>query len=106
MARIHSKIILSGYQRLEDLERRVWYSPMAIVITMVCLGAGANMFWGLSRGIINDPQRLVVGYAIFLAAYGALYAYYHAYRFRFLKCPGCEQVMKPHIAYLDDTSSL
>lgn len=106
MPRQHPTIDLAGYQRLTDLERRIWYSPVAIVLALIGLVAAACTFWGLSRGFILEPQYFIAGYAVFLAAYGALFAYYHAYRFRRLKCPGCEQLMQPYITDIDDSPRL
>ena len=106
MARHYPTIDLAGYQRLHDVERRIWYSPAAIVLALIGLCAAAYTFWGLSRGFVLAPQHMMVSYAVFLAAYGALAAYYHAYRFRLLKCPGCEQVMRPYITDLDDSPRL
>src|SRR4051812_17131804 len=94
-------IELQNYERLHDVERRIWYSPMAIILAAPGLAAAAYTFWGLSQGFIVAPQHLFVGYGVFLAAYGALLAYYHAYRFRRVKCPGCDAVMQPYVADLD-----
>jgi hypothetical protein len=49
------------------------------------------------------PQRLLIGYAIFLATYLGLLAYLYVYRFRRLKCPDCEQLMQAGIADLDES---
>jgi hypothetical protein len=98
-------IELAGYQRLEDVERRIWYSPTAIVLGVLGLCAAGYMFWALIRGIVVAPEQFALGYAFFLAAYGALFAYYHWHRFRNVKCPGCEQVMQPYVADLDGGSA-
>ena len=91
-------IELAGFRRLEDEERRIWYAPPAFALAAVGLVGFGFMFWSLCRGVIESPQYMAVGYAIFLPAYGGLFAYYHWYRFSRVKCPGCGQVMQPFVA--------
>jgi len=95
-------IELAGYQRLHDLELRIWYSPVAIGLFLIGLGAAAYIFWSLSQGILSFSNHLILGYAIFLASYGALFCYYFGYRFRHLKCPGCGELMQPFVADMEE----
>ncbi len=95
-------IDLAGYERLHDVERRVWYSPVAIVLAIIGFAAAGYAFWGLGRGFPVSPQHTFIGYAVFLGVYGCLLAYYYGYRFRRLKCPGCEQLMQPYLTDLGD----
>lgn len=93
-----STIDLKSFKRLPDLERRVWYSPVAIGIGLAGLAAAAYTFWCLTRGMILAPQHLFIGYGAFLIAYFGLMAYYYAYRFPNLKCPGCGKHMSAFVA--------
>jgi len=104
MAKHYSSLGLSGYRRLSELERAVWYSPVAIAIAIVGLVGAIFALWGISRGVTQFPPQLVFGYAAFLAAYGALFAYYHAYRFQRLSCPDCGERMQAFVSDLDDNS--
>src|SRR5262245_34170391 len=103
MARHDPHIELASYRRLEDVERQIWYSPAAIALAAVGLLGFAFMFWSLGRGIVVEPQYLAVGYAIVLAAYGGLFAYYHWHRFSRVKCPGCGELMQPFVTDSADT---
>jgi len=102
MARQQRFIDLTGYERLHDVERRIWYSPAAIVLGLIGLAAAAYTFWGLSRGFILPH----VGYGVFLATYGLLFAYYFWYRFQRVKCPGCDQIMQPYVTDVDVSLNL
>ena len=102
MSRRRPFIELADYERLRDLERRTYYSPVAILLTLVGLAGGVYWFWGLRRGLEVFPQTFLLGYGIFLAAYLGLLAYYYGFRFRRLKCPGCDQIMQPYLANLDE----
>jgi hypothetical protein len=93
-----STIALTGYQRLHDLERRVWYSPVAIGIGLAGLSAAAYTFWCLTRGLLIAPQHLFIGYGAFISAYVGLFVYYYAYRFPHLKCSGCGRHMSSFVA--------
>jgi hypothetical protein len=104
MSRRDPWIELAGYERLHDLERRIWYSPVAIGLFLVGLGAAAYTFWSLSHGIVFFSDHLFLGYAIFLAPYGALFCYYFGYRFRRLKCPGCGELMQPYVTDMEEGS--
>src|SRR5262245_48820805 len=98
MAHRDPYIELAGFRRLEDVERRIWYAPTAIVLSVVGLVGAAVAFWSLSRGFFAAPRYLTAGYVVVLGAYGALFAYYHWYRFRRVLCPGCGQCMQPYLA--------
>src|SRR5262245_13843791 len=103
----HDRFIeLDGYQRLEEVERRIWYAPPAIGLAGVGLVGAGLITWSLWRGVVNAPAYLASGYAVFLGAYGALFAYYHWHRFHRVECPQCEQVMQPYLTDLDDNYGL
>jgi hypothetical protein len=106
MAKHDSFIDLKGYERQHNLERQVWYSPIAIGIGLLGLAAAAYTFWNLTRGVVIAPFQLFVGYGAFLLAYFGLLAYYYAYRFRRLKCPGCGKGFQPHVADMSLVQSL
>ena len=101
MRRKYPTIDLAGYQRLQDFERRIWYSPVAIVLSVIILAAAGYAFWGLSRGFPTTPHHTFIGYALVLGAYGSFFAYCR-YRFRYLKCPDCQQLMQPYITDLSE----
>src|SRR3954469_17162351 len=91
-------IDLTGYKRLEDLERRIWYSPPSIALYSIgCAGAFYEL-WNLRQGLAAIPRGMFVGHGLFVASYALLWAYFYGYRFRRLKCPGCDQLMQPFIA--------
>ena len=102
MTRCYSSINLAGYERLKDLERQIWYSPVAIVLSVIGFVAAGYAFWGLSRGFPMTPQHTFIGYAVVLGAYGCLIAYYHVYRFRRVRCPCCDRIMQPYVTDLGD----
>jgi len=79
---------------------------MAVVIAVLGLAAAAYTFWGMSRGFIVADQQVFVSYALFLAAYGALFFYYFGYRFQRVKCPGCDQIMRPYVTDANESLSL
>jgi ferredoxin len=91
-------IELSRFERLHELERRVWYSPVAIGLGLLAIGAAGYTFWNLKRGLLVEPQHMFVGYGAFLILYFSLLAYIYAYRFPRLKCPGCGKCMPACVA--------
>jgi len=95
-------IDLAGYRRLSDLERHIWYSPLSVAVYLICLAAVAFELWNLRRGLVAIPRSILVGHALFVASYAVLWAYFYGYRFRQLKCPGCDQLMQPFVADLED----
>jgi hypothetical protein len=102
MADCEQHIELAGFRRLMDVERRIWYAPAAFALGGVGLVGFGFMFWSLCRGVVQQPLYLAIGYAIFLAAYGGLFAYYQWYRLSRVKCPGCGQVLQPYVADCGD----
>jgi hypothetical protein len=103
MACHDSFIDLAGYRRLPEVERAIWYSPVTIGLALVALVGAVYAFGALGRGFIVEPMHFMVGYAILLGGYGATFAYCQGYRFRHVKCPGCDEVMQPYIADLDSS---
>jgi len=95
-------IDLGGYQRLTDLERRIWYSPLSIAVYSIGLAGAAYEFWNLRGGLAAIPRGMFIGHGLFIASYVFLWAYFYGYRFRRLKCPGCDQRMQPFVADFDD----
>lgn len=99
-------IELRHYERLHEVERRIWYSPIAIGLALVGLVAAGYTFWALSRGFIVVYGQVFAGYAVVLAAYGAMLFYYFGYRFQRVKCPGCGEIMRPFVTDLDESPKL
>jgi len=93
-----SSIDLTGYKRLQDLERRIWYSPVSILMYAISLAGAAYEFWNLRGGLETIPRGLLVGHVLMIASYALLWSYFYGYRFRCLKCPGCDQLMQPFLA--------
>jgi hypothetical protein len=92
-------IELAGFERLHALERRVYYSPVAIFLTLIALGAAVYWFWSLGLGVERFfAEPFFIGYGVFLASYAGLICYYYLYRFRRLPCPSCGQIMQPYVA--------
>jgi hypothetical protein len=102
MSRNYPVIDLNGFERLRDVERRIFYSPTAILLTLIGLGGGVYLFWSLRLGVEVFPQSFLIGYGIFLASYLGLLAYFYLYRFRRLACTSCGQRMQPFAADLDE----
>lgn len=102
MWRRYPAIDLAGFRRLADLERRVLYSPVAVVLVLIGVAGGLYVLWELPRGVEALPRSLMVGYGTFLVSYVALMAYYYAWRFPRLRCPQCERSMSPHVADMDE----
>jgi hypothetical protein len=98
----HPVIELKGYRRLVDVERRIMRSPVGWTLVLIGMGGAIYGVWSLREGLTMFPPRLLIGYVIFLATYLGLLAYLYGYRFRTLKCPGCEQLMQAGIADLDE----
>ena len=51
MAKDISSINLTSYQRLTELERRIWYSPLSIAVYAIGLAGAAYGFWNLRGGV-------------------------------------------------------
>jgi hypothetical protein len=98
----HPYIELKGFQRLRNLERRIFYSPVVIIVTLIGLAGGAYVLWNLRRGIEEFPKTILIGYGTFVVHYLGLMVYLFGYRFRHLKCPGCGQVMQAFLADMDE----
>jgi len=95
-------IDLSGYRRLQDIERRIWYSPLAVTIYAISLAGAVYGFWGLRKGIANIGTHIFVAHVVFMASYGLLWAYFYGYRFSRLKCPDCHEPMQPFVADFEE----
>jgi len=102
MSRNHPLIDLTGFERLRALERRVYYSPVAIALALIGLCGGAYVLWSLRLGPEMFSQHFLIGYGLFLASYLGLLGYLYVYRFRRLACPSCGQLMQAFVADLDD----
>jgi hypothetical protein len=102
MSRQHPFIELEGYERLHALERRIAYSPTAIILSLIGLAGGVYSFSRLGREPEVLSANFLLGYGVVLATYLALLAYYYGYRFRRLKCPGCGLLMQAHIADMEE----
>jgi hypothetical protein len=99
-----SFIELAGYERLRDQERRIWYSPVAIVLALVGLAGAGYAFYHLRGGLEDFPARSYYGLGVLALSYLALAVYYYGYRFRRVKCPSCDTVMRRYVADMDDGS--
>jgi hypothetical protein len=95
-------IHLAGYQRLKDLERRIWYSPLSLAVYAIGLAGAAYGFWNLRGGVAAIGPGVLVGHGVFIGSYALLWAYFYGYRFRRLKCPGCGEVMQPFLADFEE----
>ena len=45
MSHQHPPIDLDGFQRLSDLERRIWYSPVSIMVYLIGLSGAVYEIW-------------------------------------------------------------
>jgi hypothetical protein len=102
MAKDVPSIDLAGYQRLTELERRIWYSPLSIAVYAISLAGAAYEFWNLRAGIAAITRGMLIGHALFIASYVFLWAYFYGYRFRRLKCPGCGELMQGFLADFEE----
>src|SRR5688572_11461515 len=95
-------IDLAGFERLHVLERRIYYSPTAIVLALVGIAGCVYWFWSLRRGLDAFRRDFFIAYGLFLASYLGTLAYLYGYRFRRLRCPGCDQRMQEFTADMDE----
>jgi hypothetical protein len=94
---------LVGYRHFRELQRRIIYSPVAILLVLVGLAGavyGLGNFW--RRGLAAFPQDFLLGTGIFIGSYVLLMTYYYGFRFRYLKCPDCSGAMQPFLADQED----
>jgi hypothetical protein len=101
MGKQQPTIDLSDYQQLSYLERRIWYSPVSVIVYLICLAPAAIGLWNLKHGHLAIPA-ILSGHAMFIICYFVLWAYFYGYCFGRLKCPGCDQLMQPFVAELED----
>jgi hypothetical protein len=91
-------IELTGFERLHALERRIYYSPVAVGLALIGIGGCVYWFWSMRRGLDAFPVSFFIAYGLFLISYLGTLAYLYGYRFRRLKCPGCDQQMQAFAA--------
>src|SRR3954451_4055292 len=102
MPQQYPPIDLAGYRRLLDVERRIWYSPISILVYLIGLAGAAYGFWNLKHGLAAIPRGMFIGHGLFIASYAMLWAYFYGYRFRRLKCPDCGQQMQSFAADFEE----
>jgi hypothetical protein len=101
MGKQQPTIDLAGYQRLAHLERQVWYSPLNVTVYLICLAPAAIGIWNLKHDHVAI-LGILCGHAMFILCYFVLSAYFYSYCFGRLKCPGCDQLMQPFVAELEE----
>ena len=102
MSHQYPPIELAGFQRMSDLERRIWYSPVSIMVYLISLSGAVYEIWNFQNGLAAIPRSILVGHGLFIGSYALMWAYFYGYRFPRLKCPGCEQLMQPFVADFEE----